>query len=141
MRQTLALLAAATLAMTVAAPAVAGGRPFDTALLGANEVPGPGDPDGSGAAAVTVNPGQEEACFTLTVSDVEPILAAHIHRGTADVAGPVVVDLAPTFVDGTATGCVTVERGLAREILRDPDGFYVNVHNASFPAGALRGQL
>jgi hypothetical protein len=35
-----------------------GGRLLTTTLTGAEEVPGPGDPDGTGFAAVTVNPGK-----------------------------------------------------------------------------------
>jgi hypothetical protein len=34
-----------------------------------------------------------------------------------------------------------VTRELARAIIADPSGYYVNVHNATYPAGALRGQL
>jgi hypothetical protein len=43
-----------------------GGRPFTTTLLGANEVPGLGDPDGSDTATLRLNPGQEEICYELT---------------------------------------------------------------------------
>jgi hypothetical protein len=72
-----------------------GGRPLSTTLTGAEEVPGPGDPDGSGRAVLTFNPGQEQVCFELTVSGIEPANAAHIHVGPAGVAGPVVVPLLP----------------------------------------------
>lgn len=39
-----------------------GGRRLSTTLTGAAEVPGPGDPDGSGTATLRLNPGQEEIC-------------------------------------------------------------------------------
>lgn len=118
-----------------------GGRPLTATLTGAAEVPGPGDPDGSGTALITLNPGQQEVCFELSVSDIAPATAAHIHVAPAGTAGPVVVPLAaPT--DGTSKGCVQdVDRDLIRAILHDPEQYYVNVHNAEFPPGAVRGQL
>lgn len=135
------LVVVAAVAVAAAAPAAAGGRPFTTDLTGEAEVtaagvPNQGDLDGTGAASLTINPGRGEICWTITVDGVEPITAAHIHVGDATTAGPVVVPLSP--YEG---GCTDVDRDLARAILMDPDGYYVNVHNASFPAGALRGQL
>ena len=117
-----------------------GGRPLTTTLVGANEVPGPGDPDGSGTATLRLNPGQEEICYELTVSGIAPARAAHIHVGDATTAGPVVVPLAaPT--SGVSSGCVESDRKLILAIIQNPVLYYVNVHNADFPAGALRGQL
>ena len=136
----LVLVSLALLGWVQAASAAEAGRPFSTTLTGAAEVPGPGDPDGSGTAALRVNPGLGEICYTLTVEGVAPITAAHIHVGTADVAGPVVVPLAPP-TSGTSSACAAVDRGLALDIIRTPENYYVNVHNANFPAGALRGQL
>ncbi len=116
-----------------------GGRPFTTPLTGAAERPMAGDLDGSGTATLRLNPGQREVCYTIEVKDVVALFAAHIHVGTADVAGPVVVPL-PVGATGGA-GCVTADRDLIRAIVRIPSNYYVNVHNADFPAGALRGQL
>lgn len=126
----------------VAGPAAAadGGRPLSTGLTGSAEFPGPGDTDGSGAAALRVNPGTGEVCYDLAVQNIEPATMAHIHRGAAGAAGPVVVGLDPP-TDGTSAGCAAVDRALAREILRDPAAYYVNVHNAAFRSGAVRGQL
>ena len=116
-----------------------GGRPFVIALTGSAEVT-PGDPDGSGTARLTFNPGQEQVCYELTVSGIAPATAAHIHEAPAGSAGPVVVGLtAPT--NGTSSGCVTLDREEIKEIMRDPSLYYVNVHNAPYPNGALRGQL
>lgn len=103
-------------------------------LVGGNEVPGPGDTDGFGLANVRVAASQ--VCWRISVSAVEPIAAAHIHAGPRGVAGPVVVPLEPY-----RQGCADVKRRLARFIAHHPNQFYVNVHNAEFPAGALRGQL
>lgn len=121
-------------------PAVAGGRPLSTELTGAAEAPGPGDPDGSGTAEITVNPGLGEICYELEVSGIAPARAAHIHEAPAGQPGPVVVPLiAPT--SGSSSDCVSVSRELAKDILKNSSDYYVNVHNAEFPAGALRGQL
>jgi hypothetical protein len=43
--------------------------------------------------------------------------------------------------DPYSGGCTAVDRELALAIITDPGSYYVNVHNAEFPAGALRGQL
>ena len=121
-------------------PAAAGGRPLSTELTGAAEAPGPGDPDGSGTAEITVNPGLGEICYELEVSGIAPATAAHIHEAPAGEPGPVVVPLAaPT--GGSSSDCVSVSRDLAKDILKNSSDYYVNVHNADFPRGAVRGQL
>jgi hypothetical protein len=117
------------------------GLPLTTSLTGAAEVPGPGDPDGSGTAKITINPGTGEVCWEIQVRDIAPAVAAHIHRGTADVAGPVVVPLSAPDANGFSSGCATADKELAVDIFRNSEAFYVNVHTADFPAGALRGQL
>ncbi|HLL29559.1 MAG TPA: CHRD domain-containing protein [Allosphingosinicella sp.] len=136
----IALAAVAVLLPTSAASAGEGGRPITVQMTGAAERPGPGDPDGTGTATFRINPGQGRICYTLTVADIEPATAAHIHRAPPTDAGPVVVPLeAPA--DGSSEGCAAVDRALAQEIVRNPSAFYVNVHNAPFRPGAVRGQL
>ena len=144
------LFLAATLGMVamlaVGAPAYGQGRPFATTLTGAAEVPGPGDPDASGTAFITLNQGQGEVCFELSWAGIDgTVFAAHIHVGPAGVAGPVVV---PLFTDvalsGTdsASGCVSgVSQELIKAIRQTPENYYTNIHSDVFPAGAVRGQL
>lgn len=110
-------------------------------LNGLQEVPGPGDPDGSGTAVVRVSPAASQVCWTLAVRDVDPVTAAHIHRGVAGAAGPPVVTLVTPGADGRSEGCVAVDQALARDMVGRSFNYYVNVHNAAFPSGAIRGQL
>jgi CHRD domain len=135
----------AVVALAFALPASAGGRPFHIALSGAAERPDPGDPDATGTADITVNPGTRQVCWSVSVENVNlPLLAAHIHRGDATIAGPPVIFLIPegqTDADGEFSGCATVDRSLALQLIVSPDQFYVNVHNDPFFAGAARGQL
>lgn len=133
----------AAAAMISAAPAMAqddSGRRFTVTLEGENEVPVRGDLDGTGTATVRINPGKGQLCYSIRVSGIAPATAAHVHEAPAGTAGPVVQGLqAPT--GGSSNGCIAIGKELALEIIRDPSDYYVNIHNAEFPGGALRGQL
>ena len=138
-----ALVVAFVLVVFMALPATAGAAGLVANLSGNFEVPGPGDPNGSGFADITLVPGRERVCWELRASDITlPASAAHIHRGAVGVAGPIVVGLTPPGADGRAEDCATgVSKQLIKEILRSPERFYVNVHTSDYPAGAIRGQL
>jgi hypothetical protein len=117
--------------------------PFPTFLFadmnGSNEVPGPGDPDGLGIVQVELDPHDGTACADwLQLRDVEPAVMAHIHAGAAGVSGPVVVPLAIPEAGGCTVGH---DPALLQAIVDDPAAYYVNLHTASFPDGAIRGQL
>ena len=117
-----------------------GGRPLTTTLTGAAEVPGPGDTDGTGTASITLNHGQGEVCYELTVDKIAAANAAHIHIGAVDKAGPPVLNLTPP-TNGTSKGCAPLDKEKIKDIVQNPANYYVNVHNAEFPDGAVRGQL
>jgi hypothetical protein len=121
-----------------------------------------GDPNGRGEAYVFGIDGDAETlCYVLLVDQIGELdqapgggRAAHIHEGERGANGPVVAVLAWPQ-DGQASDCLsegegagtpgvkfpTGEVGIVQRILGDPEGFYVNVHNAEYPAGAIRGQL
>jgi hypothetical protein len=109
-------------------------------LTGDAEVPGPGDPKGSGTVQVTLNPDKGEVCYELSVANIGEATAAHIHAGAVGQEGQVEVALdAPKT--GTAKGCTRADAAVIIAIMQDPARYYVNVHNAAFPKGAVRGQL
>ncbi len=105
-------------------------------------MPGPGDPDGRGKAFITITL-PDELCYRITVSGIAlPATAAHIHQGVAGQAGGVVVTLGAPSAAGKSVGCVpNVDTTLLKDIVRNPQNYYVNVHNGEFSAGAVRGQL
>jgi CHRD domain len=109
-------------------------------LTGDAEVPGPGDPKGSGTIQVTLDPAKGEVCYELSVANIQEATAAHIHEGAKGKEGPVKVALeAPKT--GSAKGCAKADAPVITAIMKDPAGYYVNIHNAAFPNGAIRGQL
>jgi len=52
----------------------------------------------------------------------------------------VVVALAPP-TSGMSEGCAPLAADALADILAHPADYYVNVHTAAFPKGAMRGQL
>ncbi|MCX4823369.1 CHRD domain-containing protein [Streptomyces sp. NBC_01142] len=134
-------------ARTFSKPASGRALTFAASLSGANEVPvqgGPAvnDPDGKAVALVKVK--GDRVTFALQWKGFVPSLG-HIHQGAAGKNGEVKVPLfgtaMPDSVHSAAGQVALTDAKLAESIRTDPHGFYVNLHSAEFPGGAVRGQL
>ena len=128
-------------------------------LLG---ISAPAEAKPGGVPAVPLNTGQEadavhtgaggsfsytiegdELCYSLTARHLSaPATAAHIHLAPRNVAGQVVVTLQKVSgTDWTVEACTTPSPAVLAAIEASPGDYYVNVHNAEFPNGEIRGQL
>ncbi|MEO7853888.1 MAG: CHRD domain-containing protein [Rubrivivax sp.] len=122
-----------------------------------------GDPNGRGEFYVFaidsvkgVTENSRVLCYNLQVKRIGELelapgdgRAAHIHKGKAGENGPVVAGLAWPQ-DGQAADCLDARvrpaqfplgDAVVADILANPQDYYVNVHNAEYPGGAIRGQL
>lgn len=125
-----------TLLLVLAVAPAVFAQSYSAILTGPAEIPGPGDTDGAGFAVVTID--GTTLRYSVFVQNIGTPTLSHIHTGSAAVAGPVLVN----FNVGTlANGTTTITPEIANQINANPGGFYVNVHNAEFPNGAIRGQL
>ena len=124
-----------------AVPGLTQGTTLSVTLSGEAQGPGLGDPDGSGIAKLLIDAVHGRFCYHLSVENIAPAQLAHIHRSPLGQAGgPIIVQMeAPT--DGDSERCVPLEPAVAATLLRDPAAYYVNIHNAEHPDGAVRGQL
>ena len=129
----IAMFAAAALAL----PATAHAEKVTliATLTGASETP-PADADGTGNFSAEVDTEAGDFCYTLTAAKIDKATMAHIHTGAAGVSGPPVIT-----VDVVSDECIAVEPDVLKAIVAAPEGYYVNVHNAAYPGGAIRGQL
>jgi hypothetical protein len=76
------------------------------------------------ATACATGPGNQRATLFVSMSGIQEI------PGPGDTDG-----------NGRSQGCATVDQEVAREMSMAAQNFYVNVHTAAHPAGAIRGQL
>ncbi|WP_297692104.1 CHRD domain-containing protein [Phenylobacterium sp.] len=139
--QSTSLALAAALSLAVSGAAAAATTHLMANLAGANEKPTAGDAKASGMAHVQVDTDKNQVCYELTTKDLAQPIMAHIHKGGADAAGPVAVALTPPDANGHSQGCASVDAAVAKDIAANPAGYYVNVHSATYKAGAIRGQL
>ncbi len=136
------VLAAVAVAALVPTLALAGGTKMSPVLSaklsGKAEVP-KGEEEGSGLAVLHLNAAKGSVCWSYTkLHDVKGPQASHIHKGAPGKAGPVVVPLGGAY---KAKGCTTASKKLVEAIESHPSAYYVNIHNAEYKAGAVRGQL
>ena len=138
MGKRLIILGVFAVAIAVPMLAFAGTKPVSAKLTGKAETP-KGDPNGSGMVVVQLDKAKGKVCWAFSnIKNIGTPMAAHIHKGKKGVAGPVVIPLGAAY---KAKGCIAAKKHDIGDILEHPDRYYVNVHNAQFPNGAIRGQL
>jgi hypothetical protein len=128
---------------------------FTAKLSGANEVPSITSA-ASGMAAFDLNAAGTQMKYTLNVTNINHVIAAHIHMGSSTANGPIVVNL---FIPSKATG--KVDGTLAQSSINSTSLIgplkgkqmtdlislinggkaYVNVHTTQNPPGEVRGQM
>jgi hypothetical protein len=130
---------------------------FGASLSGANEVP-PLTSEASGFTALSINDAQTAIDYRLITFGLVDIVQAHIHIGSADENGPVVVFLFGPEPDGvTQDGIIGQGTITEADLIEVPGVFdgsmaqfidnlragtaYVNVHTMASPAGEIRGQV
>lgn len=128
---------------------------FITELTGFEEVPPVNDTSAIGVAEFKL--GQDNIMYTVNVTDIENVTAAHIHNGQVGENGPIVVTL---FKEDTPTVAMTtgvlsegnitatnLEGPMAGKLLSNltsamrNEQTYVNVHTQQNPNGEIRGQI
>jgi hypothetical protein len=119
---------------------------YSLTMTGPQEVPGPGDPDGTASGTITLDDLSGVVSWSFTYANIDVPSAMHIHGPNAPAgatASPfIVLSTATSGGAGTLIGSL-VHANLAQvtQILSSPETFYVNIHNEPFLGGAVRGQV
>ena len=138
----LAIAAAAFAAFVVPALAAVEDEELGAKLKGKEEVPGPGDNDGTGEAQLETKIAKSKLCYLVEFEDIGTATAAHVHKAPKGEDGKIVIPLFEEQTESPAEDCIKVEKDRTlKKLVKDPSGFYVNVHTEEFPDGAIRGQL
>jgi len=116
---------------------------YTATLNGSNERPNAVTTSATGAATFTVLGNLVSWKVDIT-SAIDSVTIGHIHRGVADSAGGVIVNLSPTptgvgFTGTVAIGSATVVDSVLT--LMRAGSAYANIHTKKNPGGEIRGQL
>lgn len=113
-----------------------------TEMTGAEVVPGPGHATVSVDFWVGVRPSIGQMVYFYTITGLSEVSAIHIHSGGVGTNGPILfsLEMAPDGVEIVGSR-QRVDRDLLQDMADNPAGYYVDVHTAALPDGAIRGQL
>lgn len=130
------------LMLSLAGGAMAAGNAVKAKLSGKEETQD-ADPDGRGDFNAKLKKKKKKICFSVSFRDIGNPTVAHIHKGPKKQAGPPIITLFenPDGVSSPVSRCVKTKKKRIKKIKRNPQGYYVNLHNDEFPQGAIRGQL
>jgi hypothetical protein len=146
-------------------PTTPAAETFRATMNGANERPDPRTTPGAGTAELSFR--RDTLRWTITMTGMANVTAAHIHIGDANTAGGILLGLTSGTVSSSLiTGFVTRAQFTAPgspnqavtfddllDMMRAGNQVYVNVHTrdttlpatqlqaGNFPAGEIRGQV
>jgi hypothetical protein len=100
-----------------------------------------GSKTGSASGKIVIDTTKKTLCYSITTMGLTKVVEAHIHTGAKGIDGSDVVGLLPAKFNAKAATCVKVEAKLLSDIAMNPGMYYLNVHTAKYPDGAVRGQL
>jgi hypothetical protein len=128
---------------------------FIIELTGFEEVPPVNNTSAIGRAEFKL--GQDNIMYTVNVTDIENVTAAHIHRGQVGENGPIVITLFKSETPTTAMTTEVLSEGnitatnlegpMAGQLLSNltsamqNEQTYVNIHTQQNPNGEIRGQI
>ncbi len=133
----------------------AGNQTFKAKLTGKEVVPAV-KTAAKGEAIFKLSKDGKDLTFTVTVTDIENVTAAHIHGGKKGKNGAPVINLFTgpmkegKFSGELATGTITdadlfgsLQGKTVSDVVKmiKAGDFYVNVHTEKYPDGEIRGQI
>jgi hypothetical protein len=102
-----------------------------------------GDPRGTAVELLRIKGNQ--VTFEITWQNLGAPTAARIHAGAAGMTGTAVIPMVTAPMSDTLTavaGSVTVNNaGLLGRLAGNPSQYYLDMGNAKYPSGAVRGQF
>jgi hypothetical protein len=139
---------------------------FRATLNGANERPTPRTTPATGTADLTLDDDGDELSWVINMDDITNVTMAHIHIGTSEQSGGILLALTPPISNTQIAGSIErsdfdppaspnedVTWDDLLELMRT-GGAYVNVHTndptndptndtgpGDFPGGEIRGQI
>jgi len=107
------------------------------------EVPAPSGRTDSGTAVLDLM-SDNSLRYSINITNLaagDSLIMAHLHAGDPVTSGPVILDLAASFVNNSAADTITNLRQTLVDSLNNNQSIYLNVHSTQLPDGVARGQL